>query len=312
MTSLPRRASVVVFLLLAHAARPALAQGGLPPDAGQIIREGMSRPRLTRVEPVGKASGGPGGCLMRDATFAVLGGNYGPSADGRRLVASRRGTAVGPVTVLGWAPARIDARVSFGIDLEGETITLDLVDARGASATLAGGISFVVCYRDQTLVGGSLRLPTCASERRQFRVVAEGPARVERTLTVAPHAASAPYGFHGVPEGSWVVSAREIALRPTPTPRPGSIPIGDPPASIPILPGCGGPSLGFQPASRTVVISSAERRAIGVDFAEFIYSLPRPSLPGAFGSTPTPGAPFGSIPAPHFSFPTLTPTRTPR
>ncbi|MCM3875621.1 MAG: hypothetical protein NEA02_04305 [Thermoanaerobaculia bacterium] len=300
--------------VFAAAAPPVLAQGGLPPDPGRTIREGMSRPRMTRVQAQLKEGAGPGGCLMRDASFAIFGGNFGPTADGRRLIASRRGTLVGPVTVLAWAPARIDARLSLGADLEGETIAVDLVNARGESLTLAGGVSFPVCFRDQTFLGGNLRLPTCASEHRRFRVVAEGPGHLERVVNVSPHAASAAYGFSALAQGSWVVSASEIALHPTPTPRPGAgpfggpIPIGGPSGGVPVLAGCSGPSLGFDPRSRTVVISNAQHRATGVDFAERLLSLPSPALPGAFGATPTPGGPGGSVPYPRFSFPTLTPT----
>lgn len=316
MTFLTGRAQVIVLLLFAGESS-ARAQGGLPPDAGQIIREGMSRPRLTRVQAASKAEGGPGGCLMRDASFAISGGNFGPSAAGRRLVVSRRGAAIGPVTVLAWAPARIDARLSLGVDLEGETIALDLVNARGESLTLAGGISFLVCFRDQTFVGGSLRLLTCSSEHRRFRVVAEGPGHLERVVNVSPHAASAGYGFSALAQGSWVVSAREVALHPTPTPRPGAppfggpIPIGGPPGAVPALAGCSGASLGLGPPNRTVVISSAQRRATGVDFTESLLPFPRlrpPDFGAVSGATPTPGGPGASVPYPRFSFPTLTPT----
>jgi hypothetical protein len=276
---------------LAAAAPSLLGQGGLPPNAGQTIREGVSKPSLTGVVH-GKGAGSAGGCLMRDASFALLGGNFGPSADGRRLIASRRGASIGPVTVLAWTPSRIEAQLSLGVEVEGETVALDLVDARGDPASLGGGVSFVVCFRDQTFLGGNLRLPSCSSERRQFRVVAEGPVRLERVVSVAPHAAAAPYGFAALAQGSWVVSASEVSLRPTPTPTPrGILPIGPPSRSFPVLPGCDGPSQGLDPRSRTVVISNAQRRATGVDFVEILASLPRLE-PGdvsrVLGNLPTP------------------------
>jgi len=288
------------FLATVLASPTAFAQGGLPPNAGQVIREAASKPRLTGVRP-GKASGGPRGCLMRDASFALLGGNLGPSADGRRLVASRRGARVGSVTILAWAASRIDARLNLGVDLEGDTVTLDLVDAEGAPASFGGGVSLPVCFRDQTFIGGTLRLPTCSNQRRQFRVVAEGPSRLERVLSVAPHAPAAPYGFSSIAQGSWVVSAREVP--PGAAPPPGTLSIRPPSGAVPAIPGCTATSLGLDPRSRTVVISNAQRRATGVDFVELTLSLPHPD-PGALGrdfsATPTPGTGLGTLPPPDF------------
>jgi hypothetical protein len=283
-----------LFPLIAALAFPArvFAQGGLPPKAGQIVREGMSRPRIRSIEPLMKAGAGPAGCVMRDAAVALLGGNFGPSADGRKIMASRRGAPIGFLPVLSWAPSRIEARLNFGADIEGETVTLDLVDARGESATIGGRASFAVCYRDQTFLGGHLRIPACSSERRQFRVVAEGAARLERLVNVAPHAPSAPYGFASLALGSWTVSVSEVALHPTPTPRPGTLVLPPPPrASSVALPGCSGFSLGFDAASQSIVISDARRRATGVDFVERLITLPHPGPPdfrGLGGPTPTP------------------------
>jgi hypothetical protein len=318
----PRRGFVVLGVFVSSLAFSpcARAQGGLPPGAAATVRAGMSRPRITGIGPSKGVTMGPGPCFVRDASVVLTGGDFGASADGRRLMASSRGVQVALVPVLSWAAHRIEAKLDLAVSLEGETITLDLLDARGESATLGGGTPFLVCYRDQTFLGGNVRIPACSSETREFRIVATGAGRLEKSVFISPHAATARYGFPSLAVGSWAVSVSEVALHPTPTPRPGALPhpgalpIGPPSSSLPRLPGCNALSLGFDPSTQTIVISDARRRATGVDFVELLLSLPSPAdLPRAFGNTPTPNplvVPPSSLPVFHLP-PTVTPTVTP-
>jgi hypothetical protein len=275
-----------------------LAQGGLPPDAARTAREAMGQPRLNAIQAP-KGAPGPSGCYFRDASFSIVGLNFGPSAAGRRVVASVRGTPAPSVSILAWTVTRIDVKLGLGVDVEGETVTLSLVDAGGAPASVGGGPSFVVCYRDQTFLGGNVRVPSCSSERRTFHVVATGPARLEQNLTVPAHPGPVAYGFRSVAEGSW-----RLVIEETTPPRLFPLP---PPGGA--LAGCETRSLGFQPTEHAVVLSKTHRRAPDQDFVELLVPRPSLELPD-LSRTPTPGG--FALPGPVLQ-PVLpaTPTPTP-
>ena len=299
-----RVARIFALVPLVLEAPPAVAQGGLPPGAIATARAGASRPHITSVSAV-RLAGAPGTCANRDAMVVLSGLNFPPASAGLRVALLRAGG--GPLSTLvatSWSPARIDARLAAGVELEGETLNVGLVDARGEWQSNTDA-SLTICLRDAVFIEGVLRSAPCANYPRVFALVAQGPAaRYERSISVPAHPGPpAPFRFDNVRDGTYGFTVTET----TPPPVPPVVVLPPVGARSGALRGCDGPSLGFARATASIR-RPAQRRATGVAVVEIL--LPPPALGPAFGSTPTPNPLAGSLPPPnlHLVLPTPTPT----
>jgi len=298
-------AALAGFALTAPAA---FAQGSLPPGAIETARAALTRPRILSIGAV-HLVGATVTCANRDAMVVVT-GQYLPSASAGLRVALFRpgGPPLSDLVVTSWAPTRIDAHLAASVALEGETLNVGLVDARGDWQSNTDQ-TLQICLRDSVFIEGTLVSAPCADFPRVFRLVAQGPlTRYERTISVTAHPArGTAFRFDNVKAGTYSLTAVETTPPAVPTTfvRPD---LGGRPGA---LHGCAGPSLGFQAA--TAQILPSHRRATGVAVVEFL--LPGPPNPfasgpvGGFPGTPTPAVHVIDPSAFHPSLPT--PTRTP-
>jgi hypothetical protein len=287
MPFLSRHAQVLVSLLLGSAASPAFAQGGLPPGAIATARAGTSRPHIVSVSAV-RLVGAPGTCANRDAMVVLTGLNFPPASAGLSVALLRPGGApLSTLVATTWTPARIDARLAAGVELEGETLSVGLVDAHGVWQSNTDA-TVTLCLRDAIFIDGDLVPARCADFPRTFTLVVQGPAaRYEKTFAVPAHPGSGfPFRFDNVKDGTYGFTVTETAVLAPPV----HLTLPDPGARPGSLHGCRGPSLGFTRVTARILRPS-QRRATGLVVGELVLDPPLPPAPGGIHvATPTPNA----------------------